>query len=528
MAKQDDIPSVNQVPTAVAPPLEGVGPVATAAGEVGQVEIRWQQRGEEVAPLLEMRAYLSELKDAGVAVGALTWESVGEGQLRGRFPVSYDPGSDRLLELESILQGLKQVRNGLEVVEQHEQTIRRWDRLGPDQQARVVPAAAHVTQAFGVKQWDALSAQLAAVPKHALTLPEQGQQTAAQQRVRQLAQLQGQVSEHVLREGKSLFDIESSGNPASAFLKNFYAHLHGGPKTRQSLEVDYEKTRRELQARLLQPASPAVSPPSGQKQDRKPAVAPGIAAPLAPPPAAGAPPFAVADLPQQVLGSLGLTAEHLEKSGQLTKLLSGQKTNLLPLEVAGAPGQEPVRFAAKMVLHREADTSVTLQLELPQANLIIPNEIGGRRLTPEQRENLERAGNAGLVRGLKDAQGRAYNGFVAVDPAMNQVVVLPESKVSLRDTIAGVPLSPEQSHDLREGKAVALAGMVSGHDGRPFDGTAQVNAARACIEIRPAAHERQQRQVPENKQAAPAQTRTVKATTLKEPAVPAKRRGPRP
>ena len=102
-----------------------------------------------------------------------------------------------------------------------------------------------VKEAFGVKQWDALSAQLSAVPKHALTAPEQVQQAAAEQRVQQVAQQQGKTTEHVIRDGKSIFDIDTSGNPASAFLKNFYAHLNGGPKTRQNLEVDYEKTRQD-------------------------------------------------------------------------------------------------------------------------------------------------------------------------------------------------------------------------------------------------------------------------------------------
>ncbi|MDB5233224.1 MAG: hypothetical protein JWR44_217, partial [Hymenobacter sp.] len=147
-----------------------------------------------------------------------------------------------------------------------------------------------------------------------------------------------------------------------------------------------------------------------------------------------------------------------------------------------------------MVLHREADGSATLNMELPQEKLVVPNEIGGQPFTPEQRERLETEGHAGLVRGLKDEQGREYNGYVAVDKAMNKVVVLPENKVKLHDTVAGVKLTPEQSHDLREGKVVALSNMASGPGGPSFDGTVRVNAAKACIEVRPAAHALTQRQ----------------------------------
>jgi hypothetical protein len=196
------------------------------------------------------------------------------------------------------------------------------------------------------------------------------------------------------------------------------------------------------------------------------------------------------------------------------------------MAVAGREGREPVRFEGKMVLHREADGSATLKLELPQQKLVIPNEIGGQAFTLEQREKLEKEGNAGLIRGLKDEQGREYNGYVAVDQRMNKVVVLPEHKVTLLDTVAGVPLSPEQSQDLREGKVVALANMASGNGSPKFDGTVQVNAAKACLEVKPAAHKLQQRQDPRQEQAGKAaQAVTTAAPPVEAPQV--KTRGPR-
>jgi len=489
-------------------PVQALKP---SSAPVGGLLVQWQQKGDEVAPLLEMRAYLDQLKEAGVAVGALTLERDPAGKLSGRFGVSYDPDSPKLGQLEATLQGLKQVGNGIAVVEKPEQSAARRQEAGFDDGYE--PARCRqVKEAFGVKQWDALSAHLAAVPKQALTLPEQAQQEAAQQRVKQVAHLQGKITEQVLHEAKSLFDIDTSGNPASAFLKNFYAHLNGGAKTRQSLEVDYEQTRQQLQARLLKQAGNAVAQ-AGPSPAVEPGAPPAPVAPAVAAPSTAAPLFQAREIPEKVLASLGLRPEELENSGQLPKLLQGQKTDLLPLQVTGRDGLEPVQFAGKMMLQREADGSVTLKLELPQAKLLIPNEIGGQPFTPEQRVRLETEGNAGLIRGLKDEQGRKYNGYVGVDPVMNKVVVLPESKVTLLGTIAGVPLSPEQRHDLREGKAVALSNLASGNGGPKFDGTAQVNAAKACIEIRPAAHELQQRQAPSKEQTVKATTKSVKPRT---------------
>ncbi|GAA4379466.1 hypothetical protein GCM10023186_16910 [Hymenobacter koreensis] len=508
-------------------------PGSAAPEPIGELQIKWRQKGGEVAPLLEMRAYLDQLKEAGVAVGALTMERDPGGQLSGRFDVSYDPASNKLGQLEATLQGFKLVGNGLAVVEKPEQAAARRQEAGYDE-GYEPPRSRQVKEAFGVKQWDALSAQLSAVPKHALTAPEQVQQHAASQRVEQVAQQQGKTSEQVIREAKSLFDIDTSGNPASAFLKNFYAHLNGGPKTRQTLEVDFEKTRQQLQARLTQQvgtgplptAEEASSGPAPALKKTTPPVAPADT------PAGRAPVphpsllFETRDVPQHVLDSLGLKSEELTASGQLHKLLRGEKTDLLPMAVSGREGQDPVRFEGKMVLHREADGSATPKLELPQQQLVIPNEIGGQAITAEQREKLEKEGNAGLVRGLKDEQGREYNGYVAVDRTMNKVVVLPEHKVTLHDAVAGVPLSPEQSQDLREGKVVALANMASGNGGPKFDGTVQVNAAKASLEVKPAAHELQQRQAPRKVQAKKA-TRAVTTAAPAAEAPKVKTRGPR-
>ncbi len=535
-------PAAEQQPPAATAAVPGAADAAPV-DPVGEVQIQWKQKGDEVAPLMEMRAYLDQLKDAGVAVGAMKMERGEDGKLTGSFGVSYDPESNKLAQLEGILQGFKQVGNGLEVVEKSAQAAERRQEVGYDDDYEPTRSK-QVKEAFGAKQWDALSANLADVPKTALTVPEQVQQSAGEKRVEQLAEQQGKTKEQVLKDGKSIFDIDTSGNPASAFLKNFYQHLTGNPKIRQTLEVDYDKTRQELQVRLLKRAGSAQLDQGDEqvKQATQGQVPPGPEAPAVaaasaaapvtevapeqPAPAKASALFQASDVPQKVLASLGLRTADLEQHGQLQKLLNGQKTDLLPMQVAGKDGEEAVKFEGKMVLHREADGTATLKLELPQEKLVIPNEIGGLPFTPEQRQKLETEGNAGLIRGLKDEKGQEYNGYVSVDKTMNKVVILPENKVTLQETIAGVKLTPEQSHDLKEGKAVDLANMASGDGGKKFDGTVQVNAAKACIEIRPAAHELQQRQAPRVEQAQGTRSVVVlEAAKVEAPKVT--KRGPR-
>ncbi|QIL78408.1 DUF3945 domain-containing protein [Hymenobacter sp. HDW8] len=501
-------------------PTQAPIPVTESAGS--ELQIRWKQQGDAVAPMLEMRAFLDQLKDSGVAVGPMKFDRGADGKLSGSFGVSYDPASSDLTKLEGIIQGLKRVGNGVEIVDTPEQVATRRRSIGVDGQDQATDLGYSVREAFGVKQWDALSAQLSQAPKQALTGPEQAQQAAGVERVGQVAKQRGIAKEEVIQEGKNLLDIDTSGNPVSAFLKNFYEQLNGAPKTRQTLEVDYEKTRQELQARLTKSAGdsrPTESLKQGTRAEQilptAPAAGPGVTpAPIvvAQPPTAPAqtPKFTEADIPQKVLATMGLTVADLKANGQMQKLLSGEKTALLAMQASGKEGQEPVKFDAKMVLHREANGTATLKMELPKRQLEIPNEIGGQPFTPEQRKRLETEGTAGLMRGLKDDKGNTYNGYVGVDKEMNKVVVLPENKVSIKDTIAGVKLTPEQSKDLREGKAVALTNMARGDGGKPYDGTAQIVAAKASIIVKPTPVQPMQKQTTGVAQST---TQTVKAET---------------
>lgn len=481
---------------------------------VGELRIKWTQQGDQIAPLTEIRAYLDSMKESGLAVGSMKLEPGADGKLSGSFGVTYDPNMADLAKLEGAVQGLKKVGNGLEVTEPQEQAQARRTTLGEEGREKALDLAFPVREAFGLKQWDALSARLSEAPKQSLSLVEQVQQRAGILRVDQVAQQQGKTKQQVIQDAKSLLDVDTSGNPVSAFLKNFYDHLNGGGKTRQTLEVDYDKTRQELAARLTkqagnaqvneqqapgqaQPVATQAKGAAPEAPAQQPAAAP---APAQQPVAAPAPRFTKDDLPTEKLALFGLSADVLMQRGQLDKLLAGQKTDLLNMQANGEAGKEPIKVDGKLMLHREADNSVTLKIELPRQKLEIPNEIGGLPFTPEQRKRLETEGTAGLVRGLKDEKGEVYNGYVGVDKEMKKLVILPEKSVTFQDKIGGVSLTKEQSLDLREGNLIHVAKMAA-PGGKPFDGTAQIQAAKAGIEIKPESYELNQRQAPKQAQA---------------------------
>lgn len=136
----DATPGVTAAPAVAAAPVVDnqaapeQAPAPAPESSAGELQIRWKQQGDAVAPLLEMRAYLDQLKDAGVAVGAMKFEKGADGKLSGSFGVSYDPQSPELTKLEGTIQGLKRVGNGVEVVENPEQVVARRQRMGVAEQ----------------------------------------------------------------------------------------------------------------------------------------------------------------------------------------------------------------------------------------------------------------------------------------------------------------------------------------------------------------------------------------------------------
>jgi hypothetical protein len=205
---------------------------------------------------------------------------------------------------------------------------------------------------------------------------------------------------------------------------------------------------------------------------------------VVPPVALPASCFTVDELPQAKLDLFGLDVAGLQASGQLQKLLNGEKTDLMAMQGGGRRDKPLVPFEGKLLLQREANGSVTLNLDLPKNKLVIPEGIGGQLFTPEQRQRLETEGSAGLMRDLIDTQGNRYNGYVGVDKEMNMVVLLPESKFTLPDKVAGMQLSLEERNNLREGLLVELADRKRA-DGSLFTGTIQIQAAKAGIETVP-------------------------------------------
>lgn len=208
-------------------------------------------------------------------------------------------------------------------------------------------------------------------------------------------------------------------------------------------------------------------------------------APQAPQQPAQVTPFTRADMPEALLGKLGVKLTDLEKSGQLEKLLQGKKTDLIEgFSLTGLSG-EPIPFSAKLVLHRDDKGVATLKIDLPKHDLIIPKEIMGKTITPAMQVELQKNGVLPLTPGFTDGHGRPFSAYLGVDKQMNRVVaVRPEAMaLNIPKEVLGVKLDPEISRQLLEGKATKLVGMTNSKQ-QMFDATVQLDPVKRQLTFR--------------------------------------------
>jgi hypothetical protein len=213
--------------------------------------------------------------------------------------------------------------------------------------------------------------------------------------------------------------------------------------------------------------------------------------------------FTLADLPSELLAKMGVSVEELQQSGQLHKLLSGQKTDLISsFSLRNGQGEE-IPFAAKLVMRRDAEGAPSLLFDLPKQRLVIPEQILGKEITPQMKEQLQTNGVVPLTEGFRDSKGQTFAAYVAIDQEMNRVVAVRREGIVVPKELLGVTLSPQQSQLLLAGYPTPVAGMTN-RKSQLFDATVLLDPVKRTLSFRNVQpHVRQQ----ETQQVEPGATR---------------------
>lgn len=314
-------------------------------------------------------------------------------------------------------------------------------------------------------------------------------------------------------EGAGLLNITVRDGVIVSFVSNFTNNFSQAqkagqqPAEKRNPNVVVESPASAVRAPQPTPISKA-GPPEQQAVVEKPAVVQPQAAPsVAPAPeekvasllspalrakaqelavqnlgnrgATVAPPTAYGrtDIPFDLLAKMGVSAAELEKTGQLQKLLEGQKTDLIPSFTIRNQEGQPVSFPAKLVMTRDAQGVASLNFDLPKHQLQIPKQIQGQEITPGMKEQLEKGGVV-----FTEANGQAA--YLTVDKQMNKVVAVPQADFEVPKVLHGVTLKPEQRLELLEGKPVHVENML--HNNRRIDAVMQLDPQTRTLVARDA------------------------------------------
>lgn len=180
------------------------------------------------------------------------------------------------------------------------------------------------------------------------------------------------------------------------------------------------------------------------------------------------------------LDNLGLTRERLEQSGELEKMLSWQKSNLVTIAVP--IGDTTIYTEARLAFRTDDSGNVGLAIHPLRKEPQLDFPYMGYKFSPEEKKQLLSTGNLGKTIEVKPKNGEPFSAYVSIDPQTNDIIALRADRVNIPKEIKGVTLSDAQYKDLVEGKAVKVEGMTA-KSGKSFNATLQVNAEKKGIEF---------------------------------------------
>lgn len=175
------------------------------------------------------------------------------------------------------------------------------------------------------------------------------------------------------------------------------------------------------------------------------------------------------------LARLGITRQSLEQGGDLSAVLSGGKSGLVTIstEIEGIP----ITTQGRIHFQEGVDGKLDLKIDCYRREPALDLPFHGVLLDKETRDNILATGNAGHPVLLPLDGGAPKPCLVSLDKLTNNLVAVPVDDLLIPMEIKGVTLTPEQHRQLSEGGKVLIEGMDSQWKSK-FDAYMQYNVAK--------------------------------------------------
>lgn len=180
------------------------------------------------------------------------------------------------------------------------------------------------------------------------------------------------------------------------------------------------------------------------------------------------------------LARLGINRESLEQSGDLQAILSGNKSGLVAIDtqVEGIP----ISTQGRIYFQEGENGKLDLKIDCCRREPALDLPFHGTLLSEEVQKNILANGNAGHPVNLSLKEGETTTCLVSLDKLTNNLVAVPVNDILIPHEIKGVTLTPEQHKQLTGGGKVLVEGMTSQWNTQ-FDGYIQYNAAKEKLDF---------------------------------------------
>lgn len=181
------------------------------------------------------------------------------------------------------------------------------------------------------------------------------------------------------------------------------------------------------------------------------------------------------------LKNFGLSKEFLQEKGLLDQMLKGYKTNqTVPITMNF--GSAVLRTDARLSFQQSMAGPVVLGIHGIRQQPELDKPYFGHIFSEEDKKNLKETGNMGRVVELKTRTGEYAPSFVSLDKMTNEIVAMKVENAYIPNEIKEVKLTEQEKNDLKEGKSIYLEGMKAA-SGNEFNAHVQFNADRRGIEF---------------------------------------------
>ena len=186
------------------------------------------------------------------------------------------------------------------------------------------------------------------------------------------------------------------------------------------------------------------------------------------------------DLDLNWLDKIGVSLDRLKNLGEYDNLMSGKKTNLVPI-VVPYEGHK-IYTEARLSVRRDYETGkYNFHLNTVKREPELNYPFMGYTFTSEDRKALKTSGNLGhVVELLNPTTKEKFVAYVSVDVQTNDLIFVPQNRVFIPEKIGTYQLSKEERIALEEGKPV---GVTMKNDSGEYKVTLQVNAERMEVEF---------------------------------------------